>query len=153
MLDQLSRFSKCNLDIKAKGDLQIDEHHTVEDIGISLGLAFKKALGEKRGIERYGFQLLPMDEALAQVSLDWSGRSYLVWNVEFKESKIGNIESNLFEHFFKSFCESAKLTLNIKCEGENGHHMIEAVFKAFGKAIKQSIEVNSEEIPSTKGVI
>lgn len=154
MLIQIAKHSGADLEISVKGDLQIDEHHTVEDTAIALGEAFLKALGDKKGIERYGF-LLPMDESLAQVALDFSGRSHLVWNAEFKREKVGELPTEMFPHFFKSFSDAAKCNLNIKVEGENEHHKIEAIFKAFAKCIKQAIkrDINSSSIPSSKGVL
>jgi imidazoleglycerol-phosphate dehydratase/histidinol-phosphatase len=153
MLAQLIRHSGCTLNIKAKGDLQIDEHHTIEDVGIALGEAFKQALGDKDGIARYGFFLLPMDEALAQVALDFSGRSYLVWKCELKREKVGDFPTEMARHFFQSFSQSAGCTLNISVEGENEHHKIEALFKGFAKAIAMAVALNGSEIPSTKGVL
>lgn len=154
MLEQLARHSSCDLTIEVKGDLHIDEHHTIEDTALALGEAFLNALGDKRGIERYGF-LLPMDDALAQVALDFSGRSWLVWQVEFKREKIGEAPTEMFYHFFKSFCDTAKCNLNIKAEGENEHHKIEAIFKAVGQSIRMAVkrEPKKSEIPSTKGVL
>lgn len=154
MLDQIARHSGINLSIKAKGDLQIDEHHTIEDVGIALGEAFLKALGNKRGIERYGF-CLPMDDCLAQVALDFGGRNWIEWNAEFKREKIGEMPTEMFFHFFKSFSDSAKCNLNIKAEGTNEHHKIEAIFKAFAKAIKIAVkrDVNNMQLPSTKGTL
>jgi imidazoleglycerol-phosphate dehydratase/histidinol-phosphatase len=145
-----------NIDLKinAKGDLQIDEHHTIEDVGISLGEAFLKALGEKRGIERYGF-LLPMDDCLAQVALDFGGRNWIVWEAEFKREKIGDMPTEMFFHFFKSFSDASKCNLNIKAEGQNEHHKIEAIFKAFAKALKIAVkrDSNNMSLPSTKGTL
>ena len=154
MLDQIARHSGINLKIITKGDLHVDEHHTIEDTGIALGEALLKALGNKRGIERYGF-VLPMDDCLAQVALDFGGRSWLVWQVEFKREKIGDVPTEMFFHFFKSMCDSAKMNLNIKSEGENEHHKIEGIFKAFAKAIKNAIrrDVFSDVLPSTKGLL
>ncbi len=151
MLDQLAKHSGIELFINVKGDLQVDEHHTIEDTAIVLGKAFKTALGSKKGIERYGFTL-PMDESLAQVAIDFGGRPWLVWDVEFKREKIGDVPSEMFMHFFKSFSDNAQCNLNIKCEGENEHHMIESIFKAFAKSIKMAIKQNEDaRIPSTKG--
>ena len=154
MLDQIARHSGVNLKIITKGDLHVDEHHTIEDTGIALGEALLKALGNKRGIERYGF-VLPMDDCLAQVALDFGGRSWLVWQVEFKREKIGDVPTEMFFHFFKSMCDSAKMNLNIKAEGDNEHHKIEGIFKAFAKAIKNAIrrDVFSDILPSTKGLL
>lgn len=152
MLDQLARHGGIDLDLKINGDLDIDEHHTIEDAGITLGEAFHDALGEKIGIERYGF-CLPMDDCLAQVSIDFGGRSWLVWEAEFKREMIGKMPTEMFMHFFKSFCDGAKANLNIKAEGKNEHHKIEAIFKAFARTIKQAIKRDPEKmiLPSTKG--
>ena len=152
MLDQLARHGGIDLDLKINGDLDVDEHHTIEDTGITLGEAFHDALGEKIGIERYGF-CLPMDDCLAQVSIDFGGRSWLVWEAEFKREMIGKMPTEMFMHFFKSFCDGAKANLNIKAEGKNEHHKIEAIFKAFARTIKQAIKRDPEKmiLPSTKG--
>lgn len=154
MLEQIGKHSECDLDIEVKGDLNVDEHHTIEDTAIVLGEAIKIAMGDKRGMERYGF-VLPMDDSLAQVSVDFGGRSWLVWNATFKREKIGEMPTEMFSHFFKSFTDSAKCNLNIKAEGENEHHKIESIFKAFAKTIKMAKNRNSlnTELPSTKGVI
>jgi imidazoleglycerol-phosphate dehydratase/histidinol-phosphatase len=154
MLEQIARHGNIDLDITAKGDLHIDEHHTVEDTAITLGDAFLKALGEKRGIERYGFTL-PMDDCLAQVALDFGGRNWIVWEAEFKREKIGDMPTELFYHFFKSFSDTAKCNLNIKAEGQNEHHKIESIFKAFAKTIKQAVKRDrtNMSLPSTKGVL
>lgn len=154
MLDQIARHGAMDLNITAKGDLHIDEHHTIEDTGIALGEAIAKGLGDKRGIERYGF-CLPMDDCLAQVGIDFGGRSWLVWEAEFKREKIGEMPTEMFYHFFKSFSDGAKANLNIKAEGENEHHKIEAIFKAFAKAIKMAVKRNpyNMQLPSTKGVL
>ncbi|MES2761871.1 MAG: bifunctional histidinol-phosphatase/imidazoleglycerol-phosphate dehydratase HisB [Bacteroidota bacterium] len=154
MLEQIARHGNVDLNIKTKGDLHIDEHHTIEDTAITLGEAFLKALGDKRGIERYGFTL-PMDDCLAQVALDFGGRSWIVWEAEFKREKIGDMPTELFYHFFKSFSDAAKCNLNIKVEGQNEHHKIESIFKAFAKAIKQAAkrDSNNMSLPSTKGVL
>ena len=153
MLDQISRHGNLDLEIVVEGDLEIDEHHTIEDVAITLGEAFLKALGKKRGIERYGF-LLPMDDCLAQVAIDFGGRPWLVWNADFKREMIGEMPTEMFMHFFKSFSDAAKCNLNIKVEGKNEHHKIEAIFKAFAKAIKMAISKTSNyKIPSTKGTI
>ena len=152
MLDQLARHGGIDLDLKISGDLDVDEHHTIEDAGITLGEAFNDALGGKIGIERYGF-CLPMDDCLAQVSVDFGGRSWLVWEAEFKREMIGKMPTEMFMHFFKSFCDGAKANLNIKAEGKNEHHKIEAIFKAFARTIKQAIKRDPEKmiLPSTKG--
>ena len=140
--------------LKVQGDLQIDEHHTIEDTAIALGEAFAKALGDKRGLERYGFTL-PMDDCLAQVAIDFGGRSWLVWDATFKREKIGDVPTEMFYHFFKSFSDAAKCNLNIKVEGENEHHKIESIFKAWAKAMKMAVkrDVNNMQLPSTKGTL
>jgi imidazoleglycerol-phosphate dehydratase/histidinol-phosphatase len=155
MLDQLAKHSGADLSIQVKGDLHIDEHHTIEDTALALGEAYVKALGDKRGINRYGF-LLPMDDVLAQVAIDFSGRNWLVWEADFKREKIGEMPTEMFFHFFKSFTDTAKCNLNVKAEGANEHHKIEAIFKAFAKAIKMAVTQdlkNLESLPSTKGVL
>jgi len=155
MLDQIARHSLCDLTITTKGDLHIDEHHTIEDTALALGEAFKKALGDKRGVERYGF-CLPMDDALAQVGIDFGGRPWCVWNVNFKRERIGDVPTEMFFHFFKSFSDTAFCNLNVSAEGENEHHKIESIFKAFAKAIKMAVrfdERNASILPSTKGVL
>ncbi len=155
MLDQLARHSGADLEIKVKGDLHIDEHHTIEDTALALGEAYLKALGDKKGISRYGF-LLPMDECLSQVAIDFSGRPWLVWDADFKREKIGEMPTEMFMHFFKSFSDTSKSNLNIKCEGDNEHHKIESIFKAWAKAIKMAVkrDVNElDRLPSTKGVL
>jgi imidazoleglycerol-phosphate dehydratase / histidinol-phosphatase len=153
MLDQIARHGNMDLTIKVLGDLHIDEHHTIEDVAISLGEAVVKALGSKKGIERYGF-LLPMDDCLAQVAIDFGGRPWLVWDAEFKREKIGEMPAEMFYHFFKSFSDNAKCNLNIKAEGNNEHHKIEAIFKAFAKAIRMAVsKTGNFSIPSTKGTL
>lgn len=154
MLDQLAKHSGIDLKICAKGDLHIDEHHLIEDVAIVLGEAFTKSLGNKAGIERYGF-CLPMDDCLAQVTLDFGGRSWIVWEAEFKRERIGEMPTEMFFHFFKSFSEAAKCNLNIKAEGTNEHHKVEAIFKALAKAIKMAVkeDKNTNQIHSTKGVL
>lgn len=153
MLDQIARHGGIDLSVKAQGDLHIDEHHTIEDVGIALGECFLQALGKKKGIARYGF-LLPMDDCLAQVAIDFGGRPWIVWNVAFNREKIGEVPTEMFFHFFKSFSDNAKCNLNIKAEGDNEHHKAEAVFKAFAKAVKMAVKKGENEgIPSTKGVI
>lgn len=154
MLDQLAKHGRLDLAIDVKGDLHIDEHHTIEDTALALGEAILKALGDKRGIERYGF-CLPMDDCLAQVGIDFGGRPWLVWEAEFKREKIGEMPTEMFYHFFKSFSDAAKCNLNIKAEGTNEHHKIEAIFKAFAKTIKMAVrrEEGNRELPSTKGVL
>ncbi len=155
MLDQLAKHSGADLSIRVTGDLHIDEHHTIEDTALALGEAYQKALGDKRGISRYGF-LLPMDDVLAQAAIDFSGRNWLVWDAAFKREKIGEMPTEMFYHFFKSFTDTAKCNLNIKAEGENEHHKIEAIFKAFAKSIKMAVRRdirNLQNLPSTKGVL
>jgi imidazoleglycerol-phosphate dehydratase/histidinol-phosphatase len=151
-MEQIARHGKLDLAIKVEGDLHIDEHHTIEDVAITLGEAFGQALGSKKGIERYGF-LLPMDESLAQVALDFGGRPWLVWEADFKREKVGEMPTEMFYHFFKSFSDAAKANLNIKVEGDNEHHKIEAIFKAFAKAIKMAVAQTGGGIPSTKGTL
>lgn len=154
MLDQIARHGKMDLTVITKGDLHIDEHHTIEDTGIALGEAFGKALTDKRGMERYGFAL-PMDEAEAKVLIDFGGRNWIVWNAEFKRERVGEMPTEMFFHFFKSFSDGAKCNLNIECRGENEHHKIEAIFKAFAKAIRMAVRRDplSDQLPSTKGVL
>lgn len=154
MLDQIGRHSGCDLTIKVIGDLVVDEHHTIEDTGIALGEAIRKALGDKRGIERYGF-CLPMDDCLAQVALDFGGRSWLVWDAKFLREKVGDVPTEMFFHFFKSLSDSALANLNIKAEGANEHHKIEGIFKAFARALKMAIRKDPfvQSLPSTKGVL
>ena len=152
MLDQIAKHGAMDLAIKVKGDLEVDEHHTIEDTGIALGEAFAEAIGDKIGIERYGY-MLPMDDCLAQVAIDFGGRSWIVWNAEFKREMIGDMPTEMFYHFFKSFSDSAKCNLNIKAEGLNEHHKIEAIFKAFARAIRKAVkrDPNYMVLPSTKG--
>ncbi|HRP32329.1 MAG TPA: bifunctional histidinol-phosphatase/imidazoleglycerol-phosphate dehydratase HisB [Agriterribacter sp.] len=154
MLEQIARHGKIDLSVRTRGDLHIDEHHTIEDTGIALGEAFAKALADKRGMERYGFAL-PMDEADAKVLIDFGGRNWLVWNAEFNREKIGEMPTEMFHHFFKSFSDAAKCNLNIECRGDNEHHKIEAIFKAFAKAIRMAVKRDpiSNYLPSTKGVL
>ena len=154
MLEQIARHGSIDLEIRAEGDLHIDEHHTIEDTGIALGEAFAQAFGDKRGIERYGF-CLPMDDCLAQAAIDFGGRNWLVWDAEFKREKIGEMPTEMFFHFFKSFSDASKSNLNIKAEGQNEHHKIEAIFKAFAKSIKMAAkrDVYNMQLPSTKGVL
>ena len=153
MLEQISKHGNIDLNIDVKGDLEIDEHHTIEDVALTLGDAFLQALGSKKGIERYGF-LLPMDECLAQVAIDFGGRPWLVWEANFEREMIGEMPTEMFMHFFKSFTDAAKCNLNIKAEGENEHHKIEAIFKAFAKAIKMAkMKTENYSIPSTKGIL
>ena len=151
MLEQIAKHGNIDLSVNVQGDLEIDEHHTIEDVAITLGETFLKALGSKKGIERYGF-LLPMDDCLAQVAIDFGGRPWLVWDATFTREKIGEMPTEMFMHFFKSFSDNAKCNLNIKAEGKNEHHKIEAIFKAFAKAIKMAVSrTDNFSIPSTKG--
>lgn len=154
MLDQIARHGLIDLRIETKGDLQIDEHHTIEDTGIALGEAFAQALGNKKGIERYGFAL-PMDDAEAKVLLDFGGRNWIVWNAQFSRERVGDMPTEMFFHFFKSFSDAAKCNLNIECRGDNEHHKIEAIFKAFAKAIKMAVKRDplKNYLPSTKGLL
>lgn len=154
MLDQIARHGQMDLEILVKGDLEVDEHHTIEDTAIALGEVFAKALGNKLGIERYGF-CLPMDDCLSQVAIDFGGRNWLVWETEFKREMVGKMPTEMFFHFFKSFSDGAKANINIKAEGTNEHHKIEAIFKAFAKAIKVAVKRDTEKmiLPSTKGML
>lgn len=154
MLDQIAKHGQMDLEIKVEGDLEVDEHHTIEDTGIALGQAFYQALGNKLGIERYAF-VLPMDDCLAQVALDFGGRNWMVWDADFKREMIGKMPTEMFFHFFKSFSDSAKANLNIKAEGDNEHHKIESIFKAFAKCLKSAVKRDSEKmiLPSTKGML
>lgn len=154
MLEQIAKHGNIDLNIECRGDLYIDEHHTIEDVGITFGEAIVKALGDKKGIERYAF-VLPMDECLAQVALDFGGRNWIVWEADFKREKIGEMPTEMFFHFFKSFSDAAKCNLNIKVEGDNEHHKIESIFKAFAKCIKQAVkrDINNNTLPSTKGIL
>lgn len=154
MLDQISKHASIDLSIDVKGDLEVDEHHTIEDTALALGEAFKIALGDKRGIERYGYAL-PMDESMAQVLIDFGGRPWLVWDADFKREKIGEMPTEMFMHFFKSFSDKALCNLNIRAEGQNEHHKIEGIFKAFARALKMAKQRNVFEyqLPTTKGVL
>ncbi|MEC5158116.1 bifunctional histidinol-phosphatase/imidazoleglycerol-phosphate dehydratase HisB [Chryseobacterium sp. MP_3.2] len=154
MLEQISKHGNFDLEVIVNGDLEVDEHHTIEDTALVLGTCFEQALGSKKGIERYAFAL-PMDDCLAQVALDFGGRNWLVWNVDFKREKIGDVPTELFYHFFKSFTDTGKCNLNIQCEGENEHHKIESIFKAFAKVLRDSVkqDQNNFSIPSTKGIL
>lgn len=154
MLNQIGRHAGVDLDIQVKGDLEVDEHHTIEDTGLALGEAFYKAVGNKKGMERYGF-CLPMDDCLAQVAIDFGGRPWLVWDAEFNREKVGDMPTEMFMHFFKSFSDTAKCNLNIKAEGGNEHHKIEAIFKALAKSIKMAVkrDVFNFDLPSTKGAL
>jgi Imidazoleglycerol-phosphate dehydratase len=155
MIDQIGKHGLVDIDLKANGDLHIDDHHTIEDIGICFGEALKEAIGEKRGIRRYGFSYIPLDEALSRVVLDFSGRPGLFLDVKYAKDTVGNIDVDLFEHFFQSICNHGFLTLHItNFSGDNTHHQVETIFKAFGKALRMAIEVDTksgENIPSTKG--
>lgn len=153
MLLQICKHGEFDISISVKGDLDVDEHHSIEDTALILGKAFKLVLGSKKGIQRYGF-LLPMDDSLAQVAVDFGGRPFLVWNANFKREKVGDMPTEMFSHFFKSFSNSAKCNINIKADGDNEHHKIEAIFKAFAKAVKMAVlRTGSREIPSTKGTL
>ncbi|MFC4237747.1 imidazoleglycerol-phosphate dehydratase HisB [Thalassospira xianhensis] len=157
MLEQLSRHSLMDLKVRAKGDLHIDFHHTTEDTGIAIGQAFSQALGDKKGINRYGSCLLPMDEALTRVALDCSNRPYLIWNVEFTRDKLGDMDTELFREWFQGFAQTAGLTLHIEnLYGDNNHHIVESAFKALARSLRSAIEIDprkSDAIPSTKGVL
>ena len=154
MLEQIGRHGGMDLTVKVKGDLYVDEHHTIEDTGIVLGECIRKALGDKRGIERYGYAL-PMDDCMAQVVLDFGGRSWLVWDAQFKREKIGEMPTEMFLHFFKSLSDAAAMNLNIQAQGDNEHHKIEAIFKAFARALKQAVrrDIWNYTLPSSKGVL
>lgn len=155
MLDQLAKHSGCDLQVDVTGDLHVDEHHTIEDTGIALGEAFRLALGDKRGIERYGFAILPMDDCLAQAAIDFSGRPWLVWEADFRREKIGDLPAEMLFHFFKSFSDHAQCNINLKAEGTNEHHKIEILFKAFARAIRMAIErkPGNTDLPTTKGTL
>ena len=154
MLDQIARHGQMDLEVNVDGDLEVDEHHTIEDTAIALGEVYTKALGNKLGIERYGF-CLPMDDCLAQVAIDFGGRNWLVWDADFKREMVGKMPTEMFYHFFKSFTDGAKANLNVRAEGTNEHHKIEAIFKAFAKAIKMAVKRDTEKmiLPSTKGML
>lgn len=154
MLEQIGKHGMIDLTIKTKGDLEVDEHHTIEDTALALGECLKKALGDKRGIERYGYSL-PMDDCLCSVALDFGGRPWLVWDAEFKREKIGEMPTEMFLHFFKSLSDSARMNLNIKAEGENEHHKIEGIFKALARSLKMAVkrDIYHYELPSTKGLL
>jgi len=154
MLDQIARHGNMDLKIKVEGDLHIDEHHTIEDTGIALGEVFNKLLTDKRGMERYGFAL-PMDDSQAKVLIDFGGRSWITWDAKFRREKVGDMPTEMFYHFFKSFSDAAKCNLTVSCQGDNEHHKIEAIFKAFAKAIKMAVKKDplSDALPSTKGVL
>lgn len=154
MLEQIAKHGGIDLKINVKGDLNVDEHHTIEDTGLALGECIAKALGDKRGIERYGY-CLPMDDCLCHVVLDFGGRPWLVWNAEFKREKVGDVPTEMFMHFFKSFSDAAKMNLNIWAEGENEHHKIEGIFKALARSLKMAIkrDIYKFQLPSSKGVL
>lgn len=152
MLEQLAKHGGFSLQIQMRGDLHIDEHHTVEDTAIALGQALKIALGEKRGIQRYGF-LLPMDESIAHIAIDLSGRDFLVFDAKFTREKVGDLPTELVSHFFHSFADNLEATLHVKVVGENNHHMIESIFKGVGRALQMAILKKGDELPSTKGVL
>ncbi len=154
MLEQIAKHGNVGLRVHVKGDLHVDEHHTIEDTGIALGECFLKALGDKRGIERYGY-CLPMDDCLCQVAIDFGGRAWLVWDAQFKRERVGDMPTEMFLHFFKSFSDAAKMNLNIKAEGDNEHHKIEGIFKALARAIKMAVrrDVHNFQLPSSKGVL
>lgn len=154
MLDQIARHGRVDLRVQVKGDLHIDEHHTVEDTGIALGEAFAAALADKRGIERYGYAL-PMDDAEARVLIDFGGRSWIVWDAEFRRERVGDLPTEMFFHFFKSYSDAARCNLHVACRGDNEHHKIEAVFKAFARAIRMAVRRDpaDDSLPSTKGML
>jgi imidazoleglycerol phosphate dehydratase HisB len=153
MLDSFAKHGFFDLEVDAKGDTGVDDHHTVEDVGILLGEGFKEALGDKKGIKRMSHAMIPMDDALATVAVDISGRSYAVLDLKFKKAKVGDLSTENVEHFFESFANSARININARVEGENDHHKIEALFKAFAKALKEAAQVEHDSIPSTKGVL
>ena len=153
MLDSFTKHGYFNLEVKAAGDVGVDDHHTVEDVGILLGEVYNKAIGDKRGIKRMGHAIIPMDDALATVAVDISGRSYSVLDIGFNKSKVGDLSTENVEHFFESFANSAKININAKVEGENDHHKIEALFKAFARALKDASIIEHDSIPSTKGIL
>ncbi len=152
MLEQLGKHGGFALDITAEGDLHIDEHHTVEDTGLAFGQALREALGDKRGIGRYGFTL-PMDEALSSAALDLSGRPYFVFEGEFRRERVGDLPTELVPHFFRSVCDAAGINLHLQVRGDNDHHQVEACFKAFARALRQAIARNGDELPTTKGLL
>lgn len=154
MLEQIAKHGNMDLTVKVKGDLEVDEHHTIEDTGLALGECLYEALGNKRGIERYGY-CLPMDDCLCQVALDFGGRPWLVWDATFQREKIGDMPTEMFLHFFKSLSDSARMNLNIKAEGENEHHKIEGIFKAFARSLKMAVQrdIYHFEVPSSKGTL
>ena len=157
MLEQLSRHSLIDLDVRADGDLHIDFHHTTEDTGIAIGEAFSQALGDRKGIARFGQALSPMDETLTRIVLDASNRPYLVWNVDFVRDKVGDMDTELFKEWFQAFGQAAGLTLHVEClYGDNNHHIVEACFKGLARALRQAVEIDprkADQVPSTKGVL
>lgn len=153
MLESFARHGFFDLEVKAQGDVGVDDHHTVEDVGILLGEVFSQALGDKKGIKRISHSLVPMDEALAMVAVDLSGRSYCVMDMNFTQQKVGELSTENVEHFMESFSNSARLNINAKVEGENDHHQIEALFKALARALKDAVQVEHDQIPSTKGIL
>ena len=157
MLDQLSRHSLVDLTVKADGDLHIDFHHTTEDSGITIGQAVARALGDRRGIQRYGHAMVPMDEALTRVAIDFSGRPYLIWKVEFRRDKIGEMDTELFKEWFQAFAQASGATLHVEnLYGENNHHIVESCFKALARALRQAVEIDprqADQVPSTKGTL
>lgn len=155
MLEQIARHGRIDLKVAVDGDIEVDEHHTVEDVALVLGQAFRQALGDKRGIRRYGFELVPMDECLAQVAIDFSGRNAFEWDVTFKRDMVGTFPTEMVEHFFKSFSDEAKATLHMKVSDGNTHHQIEALFKAFGRAVRRAVfrYPGDSDLPSTKGLL
>jgi imidazoleglycerol-phosphate dehydratase len=153
MLDSFAKHGFFNLEVNAKGDTGVDDHHTVEDVGILLGKVYNEAIGDKKGIKRMAHAIVPMDDALATVAVDISGRSYSVLNLEFNKPKVGDLSTENVEHFFESFANSAKININAKVDGENDHHKIEALFKSFARALKEASIIEHESIPSTKGIL
>jgi len=153
MLESFSKHGFFDLEVKARGDTTVDDHHTIEDVGILLGEVFKVAIRDKKGIKRMSHAIVPMDDALATVAVDISGRSYSVLNLEFKKPKVGDLSTENVEHFFESFANTARININAEVEGENDHHKIEALFKAFAKALKDASRVEHDKIPSTKGML
>jgi imidazoleglycerol-phosphate dehydratase len=153
MLDSFAKHGYFNLEVNAKGDVRVDDHHTVEDVGILLGEVYNKAIGDKKGIRRMAHAIVPMDDALATVAVDISGRSYAVLNIKFNKPKVGDLSTENVEHFFESFANSARININAKVEGENDHHKIEALFKSFARALKDASIIEHDSIPSTKGIL
>ncbi|WP_048192095.1 imidazoleglycerol-phosphate dehydratase HisB [Methanobacterium sp. SMA-27] len=153
MLDSFAKHGRFDLEVEAKGDIGVDDHHTVEDVGILLGEVFNKAIGDKKGIKRMAHAIVPMDDALATVALDISGRNYSVLNFKFKKAKVGDLSTENIVHFFASFANSAKININANVEGENDHHKIEALFKSFARALKEASMIEHDSIPSTKGIL